>query len=119
MLHFITLSSLSTTNSTRPFLASELGSTSSAGTAVVTRHTAGSPVAKNYLCGLNPHCVPGIKQIHVDSTSLFFALLTPPEASPKKGEKYGVVTIQERTNNKDDAIEEDAAMGVRESSGEV
>ncbi|GJV71007.1 hypothetical protein Tco_1491002 [Tanacetum coccineum] len=37
----------------------------------------------------------------------------------KIGEKDGAVTIQERTNNKDDAIEEDAAMGVRESSGEV
>ncbi|GJU55255.1 hypothetical protein Tco_1228969, partial [Tanacetum coccineum] len=30
----------------------------------------------------------------------------------KKGELNGAVTIQERTNNKDDAIEEDAAIGM-------
>nr|GEZ16512.1 hypothetical protein [Tanacetum cinerariifolium] len=93
------------------------GSTSSAGIAVVTRHTVGTrkPTAfKPSACATKKRGKQRqAKPDYLNSEAIEHRSIT------KKGEKYGVVTIQERTNNKDDAIEEDAAMGVRESSGEV
>ncbi|GKC03893.1 hypothetical protein Tco_0995503, partial [Tanacetum coccineum] len=42
---------------------------------------------------------------------IVLGLSNVPKHHQKKGELNGAVTIQERTNNKDDAIEEDAAIG--------